>query len=493
LARDKLQSDKACELGKRIRELRRKKGWTQEDLVFLTRLNQKTIKDIERGRRAARAHSLTAIANALGVTVEALTEIPPVEILPAKSLSATAGKGEPMLLPECRTTFGVPRLDDSLGPSVSVSMAVASGISSRQYFAEQLGRDIENLLIQWRWCELKRSGQARYSISCSTIRTGERLSVFVAIDNVEWKHYSSFHYPIGANNDVNWKTALDTLSLEIFRWIKGTIFRSEESLGVRASWTSPNASQCALWAYLCWSRSTQIDNQRARKLALHAATLDPGKSRAWSIYGQTFIEGRHYGWDADLAPGARELARASGHAQAADPLDTFSRTLNAHLFMSTGNARQALRHLESAVDGDRTTSLARNFYGLICLYAGDFRSAERVLQPLVDDDDHDIVRAVGLQYLGQCKTFLGRCDEGVSAAQQAININSRAVPAMRTLAISLVSCGLEDEGRMVFRQAEMISPGFTTDAYRKQPWLPAAHDAVRKWVSNAEKAMMPRE
>lgn len=61
-------------VGKRIRELRLKKGWSQEYLAAEAGLNMNYLGGIERGERNPTLKNLARIADALGVTVPDLVE-----------------------------------------------------------------------------------------------------------------------------------------------------------------------------------------------------------------------------------------------------------------------------------------------------------------------------------------------------------------------------------------------------------------------------------
>lgn len=62
------------ELGKRIKDLRIKKGMTQEELADLTELSARTIQRIENGEVDPRAYTLQMIAKALDVDFSLLVE-----------------------------------------------------------------------------------------------------------------------------------------------------------------------------------------------------------------------------------------------------------------------------------------------------------------------------------------------------------------------------------------------------------------------------------
>jgi transcriptional regulator with XRE-family HTH domain len=60
------------QLGKRVRRLRQKKGWTQTDMAVSLDMNRGHISDIERGKREAGVITLQVIARGLDVTMSRL-------------------------------------------------------------------------------------------------------------------------------------------------------------------------------------------------------------------------------------------------------------------------------------------------------------------------------------------------------------------------------------------------------------------------------------
>jgi transcriptional regulator with XRE-family HTH domain len=59
-------------VGKNVRQLRKDKGWTQEQLAFEARLDLTYIGGIERGRRNPSILVLARIADALGADISEL-------------------------------------------------------------------------------------------------------------------------------------------------------------------------------------------------------------------------------------------------------------------------------------------------------------------------------------------------------------------------------------------------------------------------------------
>ena len=61
-------------LGQRIRQLRRQRAWTQEDLAHAAKIERAYVSDIEQGRHNFGVTYLPRLAKALRVSVAALFE-----------------------------------------------------------------------------------------------------------------------------------------------------------------------------------------------------------------------------------------------------------------------------------------------------------------------------------------------------------------------------------------------------------------------------------
>ncbi len=61
-----------AELGKRIRSLRRRKGWTQIEMAAYLGINRGHLSDLEMGKREAGILMLQVIAKGLDTTMEKL-------------------------------------------------------------------------------------------------------------------------------------------------------------------------------------------------------------------------------------------------------------------------------------------------------------------------------------------------------------------------------------------------------------------------------------
>ena len=63
------------ELGKRIVELREKKGWSQSDLARACSKDRQSIEKLENGKVNPTLYTLLAVANALGISVSKLVDL----------------------------------------------------------------------------------------------------------------------------------------------------------------------------------------------------------------------------------------------------------------------------------------------------------------------------------------------------------------------------------------------------------------------------------
>jgi transcriptional regulator with XRE-family HTH domain len=62
------------QLGMRIRYLRKRKGWSQEDLALEANVNKNYICDLEKGRRNPTLKLLEKISLAFDITISELTK-----------------------------------------------------------------------------------------------------------------------------------------------------------------------------------------------------------------------------------------------------------------------------------------------------------------------------------------------------------------------------------------------------------------------------------
>jgi transcriptional regulator with XRE-family HTH domain len=71
---------KNSDLGKKIKDLRNRKGLSQEQLAEVAQLSLRTVQRIENGETEARGDTLQRLAHALNITPEELTQNPPLFI-----------------------------------------------------------------------------------------------------------------------------------------------------------------------------------------------------------------------------------------------------------------------------------------------------------------------------------------------------------------------------------------------------------------------------
>lgn len=67
-----MKRDVCLILGKRIRALRKDRGWRQIDLAVEARINENYVSDLEYGRKEACLRTLQSLATAFGLTISEL-------------------------------------------------------------------------------------------------------------------------------------------------------------------------------------------------------------------------------------------------------------------------------------------------------------------------------------------------------------------------------------------------------------------------------------
>jgi transcriptional regulator with XRE-family HTH domain len=69
-----MQADVCIQVGDRIRQLRKKRGWRQIDLAQHSGVHEVHISDLERGVREVGLRNLAALARAYGLTLSQFLE-----------------------------------------------------------------------------------------------------------------------------------------------------------------------------------------------------------------------------------------------------------------------------------------------------------------------------------------------------------------------------------------------------------------------------------
>ena len=67
-----MATDISMRLGKKVRELRRERGWRQIDLAAHAELSKTHVNELERGKREIGLHALERLAEALDMRISEL-------------------------------------------------------------------------------------------------------------------------------------------------------------------------------------------------------------------------------------------------------------------------------------------------------------------------------------------------------------------------------------------------------------------------------------
>jgi transcriptional regulator with XRE-family HTH domain len=67
-----MASDVCVTLGKRIRSLRKARGWRQIDLAVEAQINENYVSDLEYGRKEVCIRTLQSVAHSFGITMSDL-------------------------------------------------------------------------------------------------------------------------------------------------------------------------------------------------------------------------------------------------------------------------------------------------------------------------------------------------------------------------------------------------------------------------------------
>jgi XRE family aerobic/anaerobic benzoate catabolism transcriptional regulator len=88
-----MATDVCVALGKRIRELRKAKGWRQIDLAQHSGVHEVHISDLERGSREVGLRTLCSLARALGISPSEMLKGISSSLMDTKACAPDSGGG----------------------------------------------------------------------------------------------------------------------------------------------------------------------------------------------------------------------------------------------------------------------------------------------------------------------------------------------------------------------------------------------------------------
>ena len=364
-------------------------------------------------------------------------------------------------------------------PALSIHIAAFTHDASddRQiYCAHLLHHGLRLQFQRWQWldCTLEPCA-SRYCLQVSIDRFADAVSLSAELSGPQLEALSPvFSAELRYSGTAAVEAFHHSLLAELFAWLARAVFECEERLGERARWWSLDGRQNLVWAYLLWSRLTEQDNALARGLAMRALQRglpDALQPRAYAVLAETYVEAIAYGWIKNLETAKKLLAQYAQQAREGNRRDPMTVAAYANYLSYCRSVDLAFSSLEGGIDRDALCLAPQNFLGLQALYRGDLALAEACLDPQLTRPSFDRLGAMGLQYLAQCKFFLGKYEEGITAATRALQINERSAPALRALAANLTPCGREAEARSYVQEARRFaSKPFVTANYQTQPW-----------------------
>ena len=345
-------------------------------------------------------------------------------------------------------------------------------------FAAKLYNTVCRCFGQWGWLEIINSAAAprRYTLEADISVSCELLTVMLKPSSQYFGNRHVFDDDMvriikGMPRDPYNDDFIEEVAIDIFFQAKAFIFKSEENIGIKNSWTSNDSRQCSLWSHLLCIKMTKDFNFRARRLARRATELDEDNARAWVMCAQTYVHGVEYGWDDNIAFAKEALNRYALMAFNRDMRDVLCNSVMASHLLYNEDINEAIRRMERAIGYGHIFPTPVYYYGLMHSYKGELKEAIPILLRAEQRSQSDPARASCLQFLGQAYCLQGRLDEGLEASLKAVRINPLSAPARRTLAVNYAFRGDLVNGRTEFATAEESSPLFSIGVFHHaQRW-----------------------
>jgi adenylate cyclase len=360
---------------RKLREFRRLRGFSQEEMARRAGVDERTIRRAERGETVPHGETVRIFATTLGVTPEDLFASeerapgagPPVElevgapvlaVLPfADWQERTAGSyfiaG---LLEDLVMRLAMHRIFPVI--SRNSTLAYADAVLPPQEVCKQLG--------------------ARYLVEGSVRRDASGVCVSAQlVEGASGRQLWAERYEIAGSEVI---ALQEEISARIAATVAPTLLRHEMHRISRRPPRDMNAWDSALRGLWHLDRRTPGDNRSAREYFIGARDIDPSFVLPWYGAAMSHYADLFNGWTTTPARSAAELSDAAREAKAVDPDDPQALLAEGYASMVAGDRERACARLERAIEVNPSAVRPRLLLGTLMSQKGDLESAIRVLE-----------------------------------------------------------------------------------------------------------------
>jgi adenylate cyclase len=373
------------------------------------------------------------------------------------------------------TGHAAPFLSD--GPSIAIlPFQNMSGDPDQDYFADGMVDEITTALSRFRFPVIARNSSFTYKGKSVDIKqVGRELGVRYVLEGSVRKAAGKVRI-IGQLIDAATGTHLwadrfegdlsdvfalqDRMTESVVLAIAPTMFQAEVDLAVRRPNDLSAYDLClrAFSLFYSWTRGGTIE---ALRLVSRALEIDPRYGLAATLAGDCHFRNVEQGWAADPKS---EITEGLQLLRLALSIDTNNyqalSSLGVKTALFSGDFDTARQMVDRAVALNPNSIRAWEDRGFTYVLAGQPEEAIRSFERIIRLSPYDpslflVFTGMGMAFIG-----LGRFNEAVAAAQQAVRQNRIYAVTYRCLAIALAHLGLEADAREAAAGLLELDPDF---------------------------------
>jgi adenylate cyclase len=362
----------------KLREFRKLRGYSQEEMARRAGIDERTIRRAERGETVPHGETVRIFAKTLGVSLDDFfvpvespagepappaapeIEAPVLAVLPfadwQENASAPGGYFIAGLLEDLVMRLAMHRIFPVI--SRNSTLAYVGALLPPQEVCKQLG--------------------ARYLVEGSVRRDAAGVCVSAhLVEGASGQQLWAERYEIKGSEVI---ALQEEISARIAATVAPTLLRHEMHRISRRPPRDMSAWDAALRGLWHLDRRTPADNRSAHDYFIGARDLDPSFVLPWYGAAMSHYADLFNGWTTTPERSAAGLSEAAREAKAVDPDDPQALLAEGYASMVAGDRERACARLERAIEVNPSAVRPRLLLGNLICHKGEVDRAIRVLE-----------------------------------------------------------------------------------------------------------------
>jgi TolB-like protein/cytochrome c-type biogenesis protein CcmH/NrfG len=377
-----------------------------------------------------------------------------------------------------------------------------SGDPEQDYFSDGISEDIVTALSKLRWFSVvaRNSSFAYKGKSIPLKQIGEELGVGYLVEGSVRRSGDRVRITAQLNSAATggqlWAERYDRKLADVFAVqdeitqsivaaIAPQIYAAEDFRARRKPPESLDAWDLVMRALSHFWRVTREDNLAAQALLEKAIAIDAGYAQALAVLAASHVLGTNMGWE-DRTISVPVAERAALAAIRADSEDPWAHIALAGVYVYVGRFEDALAEFEQALSLNPNFGPALAYYGQILCWVGRCEEGISAARRALRLGPRDPFSAIIAYLAGGAECVAGNYHEAIRLAREAIRQRPDFVAAYRVLTVSAVMAGEIELAKASLRELRRAQPNISL------AWI-AEHIPVIQYERDSEALRRARE